>query len=255
MLAHKWSGYTPAPQFSQPKIDGVRALISRRGAVSRNGLPFHVPHIMKTLRPFFKAHPNAILDGELWVSGVAFPAVLSAVRQSSPLLQYHVFDVVDAKKTFEERHEWVRLHLRECAIVRLVPTVRVKSKRHLDALHKSYLADGFEGQMVRLWECRYIPTRSAHLLKRKEFQSEEYVIEGVIEGRGKRTGMVGAFEMSSPSGQSFRCSAAADDKTLKKWWRNRKVLVGKPATVRYFELTPRGVPRFPTTNAIRDYEG
>jgi hypothetical protein len=31
-------------------------------------------------------------------------------------------------------------------------------------------------------------------------------------------------------------------------------LVGKQATVKYFNLTPDGVPRFPYVIAIRDYE-
>jgi hypothetical protein len=31
-------------------------------------------------------------------------------------------------------------------------------------------------------------------------------------------------------------------------------LIGKEATVKYFNLTPDGVPRFPYVIAIRDYE-
>jgi hypothetical protein len=31
-------------------------------------------------------------------------------------------------------------------------------------------------------------------------------------------------------------------------------LIGKDATIKYFNLTPDGVPRFPYVIAIRDYE-
>jgi hypothetical protein len=37
-------------------------------------------------------------------------------------------------------------------------------------------------------------------------------------------------------------------------WNNRHELIGKEATVKYFNLTPDGVPRFPYVIAIRNYE-
>ena len=36
--------------------------------------------------------------------------------------------------------------------------------------------------------------------------------------------------------------------------RRRDELVGKQATVQYFNLTPDNIPRFPYVIAIRDYE-
>ena len=62
--------------FIQPKLDGVRCLIqgeytkemeikpiaySRTGKVWKN-----IDHILEELTPFFKKHPNVILDGELY---------------------------------------------------------------------------------------------------------------------------------------------------------------------------------------------
>jgi len=41
---------------------------------------------------------------------------------------------------------------------------------------------------------------------------------------------------------------------IEKLWHSREGLIGKTATVKYFELTPDGIPRFPKVIAIRDFE-
>ena len=35
---------------------------------------------------------------------------------------------------------------------------------------------------------------------------------------------------------------------------NKEKYIGKQATIKYFELTPDGIPRFPYAIAFRDYE-
>lgn len=37
MLAHTWEGKTEGPFYVQPKLDGVRILVSRQGGISRTG--------------------------------------------------------------------------------------------------------------------------------------------------------------------------------------------------------------------------
>ena len=49
--------------YIQPKLDGVRCLISKDGAYSRTGKEFkNVQHIKECLKEFFKACPWAVLD-------------------------------------------------------------------------------------------------------------------------------------------------------------------------------------------------
>ena len=70
MLADKYDAkkHTNFPYYSQPKLDGIRCLISKDGMQSRNGKPIvSCPHIMEALDPFFKKYPNVVLDGELVV--------------------------------------------------------------------------------------------------------------------------------------------------------------------------------------------
>jgi hypothetical protein len=41
---------------------------------------------------------------------------------------------------------------------------------------------------------------------------------------------------------------------LTELWSQKQELIGKKATVKYFELTADGIPRFPKVVGIRDYE-
>ena len=69
MLASKYDAkkHNKFPYFTQPKLDGVRCLVSKDGMQSRNGKPIiSAPHIRQALEPFFQAHPDAVLDGELY---------------------------------------------------------------------------------------------------------------------------------------------------------------------------------------------
>ena len=53
--------------FMQPKLDGVRCVISKDGAFSRTGKPWlNIDHILSDLKPVFKRYPDLILDGELY---------------------------------------------------------------------------------------------------------------------------------------------------------------------------------------------
>ena len=69
MLAKNWDDRKDKisfPLFCQPKLDGMRAIITKDGAKSRNGKEWlTIPHILEALKPVFDAHPELVLDGEL----------------------------------------------------------------------------------------------------------------------------------------------------------------------------------------------
>jgi ATP-dependent DNA ligase len=53
--------------FMQPKLDGVRCVISKDGAYSRTGKEWlNIHHITTNLEPFFEKYPEVVLDGELY---------------------------------------------------------------------------------------------------------------------------------------------------------------------------------------------
>ena len=107
--------------------------------------------------------------------------------------------------------------------------------------------------MIRLNE-PYENKRSKTLLKRKEFQDGEYTILGWKEGVGNRAGTIGHFKFETEGGAEFSSNVKGNFEYLADLLKQADELIGKSATIKYFSLTPDGVPRFPYVIAIRDYE-
>ena len=138
--------------------------------------------------------------------------------------------------------------------IKQVETRTVSSEDEVQSYYGEYVERGYEGQMLRLDE-NYENKRSNSLLKHKSFIDEEYTIVGFEEGNGNLTGMVGALVFESNKDKSkFTASVNGGWEYLKELWKERSTLIGKQATIKYFNITPDGKPRFPKVTAIRDYE-
>ena len=111
-------------------------------------------------------------------------------------------------------------------------------------LYEEYVEHGFEGQMLRT-NGKYENKRSKFLMKHKSFIDEEYTIIGVCEGEGNKTNMVGYMTFETADGKPFKSNVKATFEESEEMFRNRKQLIGKQATIKYFNLTPDGIPRFP----------
>jgi hypothetical protein len=125
----------------------------------------------------------------------------------------------------------------------VVKTDQIDNMNDLTGYYEDYILDGYEGQMIRLDE-NYENKRSKFLLKHKSFIDEEFNILDIIQGIGNKTGMVGAFVFKSKTGRIFNASPKFNWEECIAMWNNRANLIGKSATVKYFNLTPDGVPRF-----------
>jgi DNA ligase-1 len=262
MLANKWEDYAEDivyPVYSQPKLDGIRCIVRSDGMWTRTGKPIiSAPHIFEALKPFFKENPDLIFDGELYADKYAndFNAIVSLVKKTKPTAQdlkdsakvidYHVYDLPSYGAVFFERYkELCKLELytkTKCCVV--VETNLVKSLADVETLYENYVAAGYEGQMIRL-NSKYENKRTKSLLKHKAFVDEEYKIIDIEEGVGNKSGMVGAFVFER-DGKRFNAAPKFSWDECKKMLRDKKNLIGKSATVKYFNITPDGVPRFPT---------
>jgi len=88
--------------------------------------------------------------------------------------------------------------------------------------------------------------RSKHLLKRKEFQDREFKILDIVEGVGNKSGMAGNMVFKNHKGIEFHSNIKGNREYLKELLKNKNKLIGKSATVKYFNLTPDDeIPRFP----------
>ena len=259
MLAHKFEDYEDKieyPVFSQPKLDGIRCIVKADGMWSRNGKKIvSAPHIYEAMKPLFEEDPDLIFDGELYADKFAndFNAICSLVKKTKPTsedlkkskeqIQYHIYDMPSYGYDFLVRYNTLwKMEIPNCCV--LVETILCYSEIKVEELYSKYVNEGYEGQMIRL-DKKYEQKRSKSLLKHKSFVDEEYTILGIEEGEGNKTGMVGSFIFKSKTGHTFNASPKYNWEECKELWKQRQELIGKSATVKYFNLTPDGVPRFP----------
>lgn len=270
MLAQDWHKEKSKVTYSiwsQPKLDGIRCIVKKDGMWSRNGKQIiSAPHIYESLKPLFELNPNLIFDGELYADKFAndFNAICSLVKKTKPTeddikesaekIQYHIYDLPSCKETFLTRSTVLQnMDLHKCCVK--VETTKCEHEADVMALYDMYIEQGYEGQILRL-DKLYENKRSKSLLKHKSFIDEEYTILGVIEGIGNKTGMVGSFLFMNKNGKTFNASPKFNWEECTKMWAERESLIGKSATVKYFNLTPDGVPRFGFVIKIarEDYE-
>ena len=251
-----------------------------------------IPHILEELKFFFDLYPNAVLDGELYNHALKsdFNKIVSLVRKQVPvrsekqtdnafakkvkafedrmveaksMIQYWVYDCprmgeLNESNTFSERFEKLTNQFElgnpfPDGVV-LVPTENISDKETLDVFYAEWLKKGFEGQMVRK-DAPYENKRSATLLKRKEFTDAEYKVLDIEEGDGNRTGTAKHLVCYCPTtDKTFNSNIKGNFEYLKEILDNREYYIGQLATIKFFELTPDGIPRFPFAIAFRDYE-
>ena len=250
----------PTSGYSQPKLDGIRCIANSKGLWTRTGKPItSCPRIWEEVRFLLEANPNLTLDGELYNHELKqdFNKIVSLVRktkftdadleESQRLVQYHVYDIhcsVNPDVIFSirnlEAQENITSFLEE--YIHIVPTTFYNNQDELDELYSAYTADGYEGQMVRLDE-KYENKRSKYLLKRKEFITEEFEVISMEEGQGNWSGHTKRFILRLADGREVGAGVRGNQEQLSKLWESQET--PSWATLRYFDLTPDGIPRFP----------
>lgn len=252
--------------FSQPKLDGIRCIATQEGLFTRQGKPIDAcPHISEALLPLFGADPDLILDGELYADKLAedFNKIISLVRKKNPnaaalkeskeTVEYHIYDLPSLDGKFEDRLAGLHSLLgTKLDMIQLVPTNTVVDQDGLDTLNSQYLSAGYEGQMIRR-NGPYKNGRSFDLLKRKVFLDKEYTIVSINEGDGNRAGMAGYITYELGDGRQFGSGIKGSHEYCIQLLKDADKYCGGEGTVRYFQLTPDGVPRFPVTIAV--FEG
>ena len=283
MLAHpvsKTIDWKNETHFIQPKLDGVRCVITQHGAYSRNGKQFHnCKHILTELKPFFNDNPYVILDGELYNHKFKnnFNKIISLVRKQNPTqqdkfesasyLQFHCYDLFSDYVAPEPADSFANLKFidRTLAITNLKSKYKLKfthevdtkviwSDEELNKYHKQNKANGYEGSMLRT-NSLYEQKRSYTLQKVKDWSDTEIRITNFIEGRGKFKNGLGKFIGVDSNNQVVEVPwPSLTIEKRREIWSNRFRCIGRTLTFEYFERTPGGAYRFPRAKAFRNYE-
>lgn len=252
------------PCFVQPKLDGTRCVaVPGKGLFSRNKKAYPtLAHIEKFIH---RLPETMVLDGELYSEELTFQEIVGIVKsetlkpgeeERAKKIRLYVYDIV-CDLSYEER--WLNLQMlfrrfkgADSALV-LVPTESCGSELEMKAKHAEYMAQGYEGIMLRNREGLYRGVRSTALQKYKEFLDDEYEVVGFQEGQGLETGCV-IWTCQTEDGATFSCRPRGSREERQRLFQAGGDYVGKRLTVRYQEKTDAGLPRFPVGIAFRDYE-
>jgi len=265
MLAHEYSQYKDllftVPTYAQPKLDGIRA-VKKNKLDSRNGKPIvSCPHL---------EGDGPTLDGELYNHELKadFNKIVSLVRKTKPekedlkesegIVQYWVYDYPDHVGVFSARYLALQAELAKDKYSPskfvTVPTYPINSIEELHDIHARFIGDGYEGTIIRLDLGEYENKRSKQLLKYKDFMDAEFRIVDVTPGLGNRSKCAGRLVCELEDGRTFGCSMTGNLAFMRKVLEDREIVIGKQVTVKFFQMTPDGVPRFPVLKHIHDYE-
>lgn len=197
---------TTFPVLAQPKLDGVRATLSRDGLFTRDRL--RILSLPEIAALGARLPDGVVVDGELWGEGLTLEEISATTRSARPAplsarLALHAFDLfvegeqaafgfvdIDVDAPFAERNgvladmiRWIDAPAR----LAVVETVEVHDAAHLAALYERWIDLGHEGQIVRAPDGVYVHGRTGLVRKRKPFRDAEGELIALLNGR--KTGL------------------------------------------------------------------
>lgn len=247
MLAYPYSdNHVWWPQIVQPKLNGVRAMVSPDGRVfMRSGRENHILHMQFGLPPFW-------LDGELMLPNGKLQDITGAIHQReaddvTEQLQFFAFDVIsaDSQRTrllmlAELNHKLPQTHIVTYATVHNLSA----------ALALKWDYNNLDGLMFRKPDVSYMYGKSRNLHKRKNMETAEFLCVGVVEGLGKFTGALGSFTLRMDDKTTFQCGGG-DLTHLDRirFWKFKPV--GEMITVAFPYKSAAGIPQLSQFVCIR----
>ena len=285
-----WDGYIPVFQVMlafpyekhvdkingefqlQRKLDGFRliTILNPDGKINfytRSGLElFNFPEIEKDFKELEVFDTPVVFDGEC-IANNEFNDTQKLIMVKGPKtgLVYNVFDLLSldewdsgsSEETLFSRYDFLRNDIfygKDLKHIQLVPELyRGNDKSAITKWFNYSKVQGWEGIMIKL-DSYYLRTRTANMLKVKEFETLDLVVLRVNEGTGKHQGRLGSVTVDF-DGNEVDVGSGFDDFDRERLWRMPEMIVGKTIEVQFFEKTrnERGEPslRFPVYKCTR----
>lgn len=264
MLAKSFNKYKHKikyPCYAQPKLNGVRCTFQNNEFISRTGKKYET---LNHLKYQVQKLGLDIPDGEIYIHGMTFEEIIRLVKKerednSNSKLEYWIYDKVDDSKSFENRHIEISIKFKSVDSsfipnLKTVETVIVNNEDEIKQLHDKWVAQGFEGAIIRNKCGRYkVKHRSDDLLKYKEFLDDEFEIVGFDCGTGTEEGCI-VFICKTKNDLLFTVRPRGSFDSRKEMYLEGSKFIGEKLTVRYQNLSENGVPIFPVGILIRNYE-
>lgn len=219
---------------------------------------------------FFETNPTIILDGELFKRFKSLQQISGAARMEKNAydcdwLEYWVYDcyILDKPeasaldritKLGEELpaplYSGIDEDDREI-VVRLLEPKIVSGWDGMQKLHDQYVAEGFEGLVIRNPEKPYKPGgRTNDMIKIKHYQSSEFLVTGYELGLRGSEDMT--FICETEDGIVFKAMPVGDREVKAEYVENfEEKYKGHMAECTYFNLSDDGVPTQPKLRTFR----
>ena len=235
--------------FVQPKLNGVKCFVkkvdeSTMSYQSSGGKQYATMHKFDTLL-LDKMAIGEELDTEVYFHGAALQEISSAVKKENELtkyLQLWAYDVVGSGGFKDRYNEIVDIIKRiDSDMVVNTPTFRARGLKELDDRHDVFIKAGYEGSIIRTPYGTYVQGRkSLHVLKRKNWSSDEFEIVDIDED--VRGCIIYVCKLGN--GYTFRAVPEGTQESRRRLYdKGAKAYVGKMLTVKYSDVSDAGCPQ------------
>lgn len=258
MLARLYAGETPATYVCEPKVDGLRVLITADLSArtvrfeTRNGNPMpSLDHLADEVLDLLAGKAGVwSLDGEA-VSGKSFFTSVGALRsdRSADDARVWLFDLPSVAGDYSTRRASLEALFAQSypTSLLLIPSVSCTPE---DAFVR-FTSEGFEGAMVKDTAAPYAHgIRSRAWLKVKDADTTDAEIVDVVEGTGKCAGMAGHIVVRCGR-RLVSVGTGMDNATRSALLADRSQLIGQTAEVGFQMKTPQGSLRHPVFVRVR----
>ena len=257
------------PAYMEPKLNGVCDLAEpipigedRVWHHSRGGKLFTtLSHLDSWIE---KLNPPCPVHGELYKHGWSLQKIngyTKKIRPDQESLEYWLYDMAWVGPDYDYRIEWLEDNIEKLgkdSPIKFTPTIIVNNYEEAKVWHDKWVAQGFEGGMLKNKAGIYMfQYNSNDLEKVKEFMDDEFEIVGGKEGTGTDEGCI-VYRCITKEGREFDARPRGTVEDRKHMLIDLPNSIGKLLTVRFAEYSEDGIPQqpvgVPVAEAVRDYE-
>ena len=277
----------PYPLLASVKLDGIRCIIKDGIALSRTLRPIRNKHIQSILgRPEYNG-----LDGELIVGD---PTASDCMRRTNsgvmsiegtPNFTYYIFDLWNRVNCqYKEAYSYLLSIGDTLKHTEVLPQLYLENTSAIERYENRAIRYGYEGIILRRPDAPYKFGRSTlkegYLLKLKRYCQEEAIVIGFEplqhNDNNAEINALGYTQRSSAQGNkidlpllgnlivkgmfqdqpnvTFSIGTGFTLLEREKLWEQRKDLIGKIVTYKFFPTGSKDKPRHPVYKSFRDPE-